>query len=200
MSNTQSQPKPVTFADIMTAAVRRAGVQGTETTGLYKVLWYGGPWDAQKTYTDFKHGEPNPLNPSMLIFRIFEDSEEVRVYCIQTEDPKEGEKAFPPSCYHLQKSARVYSAHSMSLTMFVNELAEELRQVTGFYDPDMVTCPKCDVEVPELVHCGACGELLPIDPDDDDDEEDEPEEPPSPTVSAGSVAAAPSSPNGTATP
>ena len=192
MSNT-STPKPVTFADIMTAAVRKAGVQGTETTGLYKVMWYGGPWDAAKTFTDIKHGEPLPINPSMLVFRIFEDSDEVRVYCIQTEEAKDGEKSYPPSCYHLQKSARVYSAHSMSLTMFIGELAEELRQVTGFYDPDEVTCPACGVDVPELVHCGACGKPLPIDPDDPEEEDDEPEEAPSPTVS---TVAAPSSPNG----
>jgi len=191
-----SSEEPLTFNRIMIDCGEEAGIEGIEVTGLHKVMWYGGPWDASRDWTDFKHGEPNPLNPSMLIFRIFEDATEIRIYCLQVAEPSKeaGSVAYPPSCYHLQKSARVYTAHSMSFALFKEEIANELQKLAfGDIPPavDEVTCPSCGVDVPELVHCGACGARLPVEEEEDDD---------SPVITAGGQTTPSPAPNGSATP
>jgi hypothetical protein len=161
---TQSAPKAVTLSDIANEIVQLADVEGVDMPGLHKTVWFEGPWGADAEGTVVRHGELLPFNPNLRVFKIFEDANEIRVYAMATVEAKE---PGPPSMYRLNKATRVYTASSMSLSVFKDEVAVELRKI-AFPDDDspfdLVECPACTVEVPELAYCGACGKALP-DPD-----------------------------------
>lgn len=170
---TQQAPatKPKAVADLIREIVIEAGIEGMEVPGLHKAVWFNGPWTtSDQEGTVIRHGEKFALNPALVVFRIFEDDTEIRVYALALSDGKSEGEPVHPSCYHLQKTARVYTAHSMSLGLFRDEVAGELRAlVEGMNEPgyDEVTCPACSVEVPELPFCGSCGVKLPETPDGD---------------------------------
>lgn len=64
-----------------------------------------------------------PLNPSLMVFAIFESDDAVRVYCLSTgTDPA---KAEPPSCYTLDKRSPIFSRSVMNVQTFIHEVANE---------------------------------------------------------------------------
>jgi hypothetical protein len=175
-ASTVQKSKPKTFLDITKEIVVKAGIQGVDIAGIHKAVWFQGPWTSTEEGTDIRHGGPFPLNPGLNVFRIFEDEDELRVYCLQGADangkPK-GEE-IPPSCYRLNKRARTYTASAMTLLLWEDEIAREFRmQAVGL--PDDTTCDKCGTNVPDMPFCGQCGQKLPENVEDD--EEEDPEEP-----------------------
>jgi hypothetical protein len=167
------QAQPRTFGEILTACIKEAGVEDIDLSGIAKAVWYPGPWS--NGCTEFKHNEKNPLNKGSLVFIIFEDAEEFRVYSLATLEPGRADKeTSPPTCHHLQKRGPVYSAHSMTFPLFLEEVTDELRKQAfgdldnAAADTDTIECPACGVEVPHLIHCGSCGAKLPA-----QDEEEE---------------------------
>jgi hypothetical protein len=160
-----------TMNELLEKIGSEAGVKDASIDFVYKVEWYGGPWTSDPM-TVFRYGEKNPLNPGMAVFVMFDDSAEIRVYSLQTQDkgapaPK---KPLPPSCYHLCKSSRVYTAHSMTMDVFERKIREEFRDLAGLDPEDAVsTCSSCEAEVPEdQPFCGECGQRVasdePVDP------------------------------------
>lgn len=165
------QARPKTVHDLANEIALEAGIEGIEVPGIPKAVWFRGPWSATAEGTDIRHGSPLPMNPMLVVFRMFEDAGEIRVYCLSlSKSPTEKGDDAPPSCYKLNKASPVYTAHSMSLSLFRDEVAGELRRLAGFDDEiedDEVTCPACGIDVPELPYCGSCGVKLPETPDEE---------------------------------
>jgi hypothetical protein len=147
--------------------VAQSGTEDIDIPMLATIQWFAGPWDATAPMTVIRHNETFPLNPAMLIFAMFQDDDEFRVYALPI---KASTPPMPPTRYRLSKTNRVFSAESMSLGVFEEEMVDELQVLAGIsedpvpdtLDPDDLTeCPACGVEVPALVHCGACGAKLP---------------------------------------
>lgn len=169
-----NKPKAKTFLDITKEIVIKAGLQDVDIAGVHKAVWFQGPWASSDEGTDIRHGQAFPLNPGLNVFRIFEDEDELRVYCLQGADESGKPKGadIPPSCYRLNKRARTYTATAMSIMLFEDEVAREFRvQALGL--PDDTTCEKCGTNVPDMPFCGQCGQKL---PEEVEDEEDDPEE------------------------
>ena len=164
----QAQPARAKTVDDLTREIfHEAGIEGIEVSGIPKAVWFAGPWTNNPEGTDIRHGEPLPMNPALVVYRTFEDPNEIRVYCLAlSKTGGEGKATEVPSCYKLNKATRVYTVHTMSLSLFRGEVADELKMLANVIeddepDFDVVECPACHVEVPELPYCGSCGTKLP---------------------------------------
>lgn len=129
----------MTLDEILKRIIAKTGIaDDREIPGLARIEWYPGPWSEGQPTTVFKHGEKLPLNPVMHIFRMFEDDLEFRVYALHVLDASKPppSQQMPPTCYHVAKANRVYSAYSMSLPFWEDEIADELKVVAGLEGPN----------------------------------------------------------------
>ena len=98
----------------------RAGVEVDELPHAQALGWFPGP-NGQPTL--LRRGEPG-LQPNTVIVEMFQNDDAFRVYAV-SNDPK----GPPPSRYTLSKTAPVYLIEAMSLETFMEEIAQEWREV-----------------------------------------------------------------------
>jgi hypothetical protein len=141
--------------DLWRMAEEEAGVVLGEVPIMIKYLWFPTPQSGGKNPTLFEvgvdeKGNPKeiPLKPGFIVFGMFEDADEVRVYALATSPQDAQGKPNPPHRITLSKHAPVAGVAIMAIGVFVSAIADELLMLAGI-DPD---------------------------DDDDDDDDDEPED------------------------
>jgi hypothetical protein len=107
-------------------AKKIAGLAQVETD----MLPFGGGfvWKAPdgKAFAFFQ-GKPSPLNDKMLVFTMFQNEYEVRVYAVPTK--ADGDDKAAPTRYTFTKAAPTYFVESMRMETFIYEVADELREL-----------------------------------------------------------------------
>lgn len=137
----------ITVDKIRDAIIRKAGPGNSVTTK--RVGWFplrdavtgmamlsGCPENernavlASMKRTFFDIGQPCPIKPSLIVFGLFEEENEVRVYCMGPSDPQPEEKAYLVLArYRLSKAASIYSMDELTPNAFIDEMSDEFVQL-----------------------------------------------------------------------
>lgn len=200
MTQPASPPSPVTLEDVVKKIESEVGFDITATCPMQDLaVWFpqtpGGP------PTEFRAGDPMPFSGKYLVFQMFEDESEIRVYCIPSKDADPSKmKETLPRLFRLSKRAPTFTAATIfSSDTLVRLIATDWTMVAGDLTPlererekvaDFVESQKevtgADVltwdEMADLIRSGE------YDVEDEEDEEDtKPPPPPAPSTPGGMV-------------
>jgi hypothetical protein len=109
-----------------------AGIDPDQLAHTMVVRWFPmGLLDknGQPTPSVWTRGTAPPGNDSLIIFGMFQDTDEVRVYCLVNAAAPltEKQKAQPPRRITLTKISPVMTSEDMALDVFKEEIAKELQ-------------------------------------------------------------------------
>jgi hypothetical protein len=169
-----------------------SGVSAVEQPLIQTFLWFNGPPDDKGIPhpTAFRVQQPCPFNPQLVVFSIYDEGDDINVYCLSLGQTEESKK-YPPMRYVLDKRSPIFSGAPMSLGTFIHENANELMALSE----DMTTAEKERTLVVQYLRNLPPGKFAndaaeDIENGEHEDEEEEDEEPePEPATTAPAVAA-----------
>jgi hypothetical protein len=117
------QKDAYSFKELWTEVAGRSGVSLEDLPMVSQYVW-----PAPEGVMSFTIGKKSPFNSPALVFAIFVDGDEARIYTLPSPDAKEEQKA--PKRYILQSAGR-FGTSAMPLDTFLDEVSEEV----GDLDP-----------------------------------------------------------------
>jgi hypothetical protein len=83
----------------------------------------------------FQRGHTNPLNAKLVVFEMFDDDDEMRIYCVAKFEGQVDAETSRAIRYHLSKSQNTFCSQSMTLDLWLDQIAEEWEAVNEATNP-----------------------------------------------------------------
>lgn len=124
-------------ASLWKAVQETAGVELSEVPILAKYLWFPTPQSGGIAPTIIEMGENEiPVKPGYVVFAMFQDTDEVRVYALATTVTDKAGKPNPATRLTLSKHQAIIGVEIMALDVFIEEVANELEMLAPDEGPD----------------------------------------------------------------
>jgi len=115
--------------DLLSEICDLAGVNFDQLPQTMVCRWFPMGSTSEGRPSEWKWNEAPPGNPAFLIFALFQDTDEIRVYCIvnASANVPDGKKMQPPRRITLTKISPVMTAENMHPDVFKEEIAKEFQ-------------------------------------------------------------------------
>lgn len=125
-------------AELWKAVEASAGVSLGDVPILTKYLWFPTPQSGGTLPTIIEMGSSDgaepaeiPVKPGFIVFGMFQDTDEIRVYALAKATKDANGRPNPPHRLSLSKHAPIIGVEIMALEVFIDEVANELREASS---------------------------------------------------------------------